>query len=91
MQEVVMSLITGMPTAAVLFYILVTNNRDHMKERDAWRQTLEQMNDKWQQTMVQKDNRMFEVQNIVAALTKEIEKLTYIIENYVVGNRKNKD
>lgn len=91
MQDIVMSLITGMPTAAVLFYILVTNNRDHMKERDGWRQTIEQMNEKWQLSMEQKDNRLFEVQNIVANLTKEIEKLTYIIESYVVGNRKNKD
>lgn len=91
MQEIVMSLITGMPTAGVLFYILVTNNRDHMKEREAWRQTIEQLNEKWQTAGEQKDKRYENLQNIVTLLVKEIEKITYIIETYVIGAGKNKN
>lgn len=80
MQEIVMSLITGMPTAAVLFYILVTNNREHTKEREQWRQLIER-----------RDERICQLQETTNKLISEVKKLTYIIEKYVIDERKDTD
>ncbi|MFR5734244.1 MAG: hypothetical protein ACLUER_00545 [Odoribacter splanchnicus] len=80
MQEIVMGMLPGMPVAAVLFYLIVTGNRDHAKEREQWRATIES-----------RDNRFVEQQKVTNQLITEVKKLTYIIENYVINKGKNPD
>lgn len=80
MQEIVMGMLPGMPVAAVLFYLIVTGNRDHSKEREQWRATIES-----------RDNRFLEQQKVTNQLITEVKKLTYIIENYVINKGKDAD
>ncbi|MDR0510914.1 MAG: hypothetical protein LBH06_07470 [Rikenellaceae bacterium] len=71
MQEIVMGLLPGLPTAAVLFYILVTNQKNHAKEREEWRRELSGM------------------AGVLRGVTEQVNKLSFIIENYVIRNGTN--
>jgi hypothetical protein len=70
MQEIVMGLLPGLPTAAVLFYILVTNQKNHAKEREEWRREIA------------------DITNVLRGVTEQVNKLSFIIENYVIRNGK---
>ncbi|MDR1756083.1 MAG: hypothetical protein LBR65_03860 [Culturomica sp.] len=80
MQEIITGLLPGMPLAAVLFYQWVTIRKDHVEERGQWRALIEK-----------RDERITQHQETTNKLISEVKKLTYIIEKYVIADRKTTD
>ncbi len=80
MQEIITGLLPGMPLAAVLFYQWVMLRRDHNEERGQWRALIEK-----------RDERITQLQETTNKLISEVKKLTYIIEKYVIADRKTPD
>lgn len=73
MEEAIINLLGGLPTAAVLFYIWYVTNNTHAREREEWRSELNAHT------------------KTIQAITEQTNKLTYIIENYVINNRATTD
>lgn len=80
MEEIIFKILAGLPTAAAVLYIWIVSEKSHSKEREQWRQTIEQ-----------RDQRFLEIQKVTNQLIGEVKKLTYIIENYVINNGKATD
>lgn len=78
MEQALLNLVTGVPIAAAVLYVWIVSEKNHTAEIQAWRGTIEK-----------KDELLKGMQDAVTKLTTEISKLTFIIENYVVRNRKN--
>lgn len=45
MEEIVSNTLSGLPTAFVLFYVWLTSDKHHAKERDEWREELHSTNE----------------------------------------------
>lgn len=71
MNEVILNILSGLPTAAAMMYVWVVTNNAHMKEREAWRVEI---------------NGLASGFNLI---NTQIQKLNYIIENYVITEGKN--
>jgi 3-oxoacyl-(acyl-carrier-protein) synthase len=78
MEEALLNLVNGVPIAAAVLYVWIVSDKNHMNEIAKWRETVEK-----------KDMILKDMQEAITKLTTEISKLTYIIDNYVVRNRKN--
>lgn len=77
MEEAILSLLNGIPIAGAVMYVWIVSERTHASEIKAWRESAEK-----------KDAYLREMQEAITKLTTEISKLTFIVENYVIGNRK---
>lgn len=64
------SILNGLPTAAVLFYVWYSSNTTHARERAEWRNEIKATNE------------------ILTKVTEQVNKLTFIIENYVINQPK---
>lgn len=74
MEEAIINALSGLPTAAVLFYIWYVTNSTHAKEREEWRGELS-LHTKTIQAIVEQTNRLnFIIEN-------------YVIDKREVGNR----
>jgi hypothetical protein len=78
MEEALLNLINGMPIAAAVLYVWIISEKNHTAEIGKWRETIEK-----------KDSSLAEMQKSVSDLTVQIQKLLFIMENYVTTNRKN--
>lgn len=78
MEEALLNLVNGVPIAAAVLYVWIISERNHTAEIGKWRETVEK-----------KDALMAEMQKSVSELTTQIQKLLFIMENYVTTNRKN--
>ena len=78
MEEAVLNLINGVPIAAAVLYVWIVSEKNHTNEIAKWRETVEA-----------KDKHLNGMQETIGKLTVEIQKLTFIMQNYVTGNRKN--
>jgi hypothetical protein len=78
MEQALLNLVNGIPIAAAVLYVWIISEKNHTSEIVKWRETVEK-----------KDMILKDMQDAITKLTTEISKLTYIIDNYVVGNRKN--
>jgi len=78
MEQALLNLVNGIPIAAAVLYVWFIYEKNHTSEIVKWRETVEK-----------KDMILKDMQDAITKLTTEISKLTYIIDNYVVGNRKN--
>lgn len=43
MDEAILSVLSGLPTASVLLYVWIVSNSSHNKEREAWRGELQKL------------------------------------------------
>jgi len=77
MEETLISLVNGVPIAAAVLYVWIVSEKNNRKEIESWRETVNK-----------KDEYLVEMQKAISKLSEEINKLTFIIENYVVGKRK---
>lgn len=77
MEEILFKMLETVPMVAVVLYIWIVCEKSHSKEREQWRQTIDS-----------RDQRYTAQQEVMNQLIKEIQKLTYIIENYVIRNGK---
>lgn len=78
MEEALLNLVNGVPIAAAVLYVWIVSEKNNRSEIAKWRETIEK-----------KDAVLKDMQDAITKLTTEISKLTFIIENYVVRNRKN--
>lgn len=78
MEQALLSLINGVPIAAAVMYVWIVSEKNHTDEIKEWRKTV-----------AQKDSYLQEMQKAINQLTAEINKLTFIIENYVITGRTN--
>lgn len=75
MEEAILNLLSGLPSAACMMYVWIETNKNHARERERWATELS------------------EITKAFNAINNQIQKLDFIIENYVVekrelGNRK---
>jgi hypothetical protein len=73
-----LNLINGVPIAAAVLYVWIVSEKNHTNEIAKWRETVEA-----------KDRYLKDMQEAINKMAVEIQKLTFIMENYVVRNRKN--
>jgi cell division protein FtsL len=78
MEEALLNLVNGVPIAAAVLYVWIISEKNHTFEIGKWRETIEK-----------KDSSLAEMQKSVSDLTVQIQKLLFIMENYVTTNRKN--
>ena len=78
MEQALLNLVNGVPIAAAVMYVWIVSEKNHTNEIAKWRETYEA-----------KDAHLREMQETINKMVGEIKKLTFIIENYVVRNRKN--
>ena len=78
MDQALLNLVNGIPIAAAVLYIWRISDKNHMEEIAKWRETFEK-----------KDQELKQMQASVISLTAQIQKLTFILENYVIRNGKN--
>lgn len=78
MEEALLSLVNGVPVAAAVLYVWIVSEKNNQKEIQEWRETVKQ-----------KDGYLAEMQQAISQLTNQVNKLTFIIENYVISNRSN--
>ena len=89
MEEMLMKLLSGMPVAAAVLYIWIVSEKNHNVDISKWRETYINEIAKWRETVEQKDKYLLEMQNTINKMVTEIQKLTFIIENYVIRDGKN--
>ncbi len=77
MEEALLNLINGVPVAVAVMYVWIVSEKNHRQEIASWRDTIEK-----------KDQSMKEMQASITNLVTEIQKLTFIIETYVIRTRK---
>lgn len=75
MDELIMQMLSGLPSAAILLYVWITTNREHQRERELWRSEISGIN-----------KVLGEVTKQVAQLTFIIE--NYVLNNGKTGDRK---
>lgn len=73
MEEALLNLINGVPVAVAVMYVWIISEKNHRSEIAAWRETIEK-----------KDQAMKEMQSSITTLVTEIQKLTFIVESYVI-------
>jgi len=78
MDQALLNLVNGIPIAAAVLYIWRISDKNHMDEIARWRETIEK-----------KDQVLTDMQETINNLVTEIQKLTFITQNYVIGKRKN--
>lgn len=78
MEQALLNLVNGVPIAAAVLYVWIVSEKNHTNEIAKWRETIEA-----------KDLHLRQMQETINKMVGEIQKLTFIIENYVVRNRKN--
>lgn len=78
MDQALLNLVNGIPIAAAVLYIWRISDKNHMDEIAKWRETYEK-----------KDQELKEMQASITTLSNTINRLTFILENYVTTNRKN--
>ena len=78
MEEALLNLVNGVPIAAAVLYVWIISEKNHTIEIGKWRETVEK-----------KDASLGDMQKSVSELTVQIQKLLFIMENYVTTNRKN--
>jgi hypothetical protein len=78
MEEALLNLVNGVPIAAAVLYVWIISEKNHTIEIGKWRETVEK-----------KDASLGDMQKSVSELTIQIQKLLFIMENYVTTNRKN--
>lgn len=77
MEEIIFKMLETLPMVAVVLYIWIICERSHSKEREQWRQLIES-----------RDQRIIQLQETTNRLISEVKKLTFIIEKYVIDERK---
>jgi hypothetical protein len=77
MEDALLNLVNGVPIAAAVMYVWIVSEKNHTNEIAKWREAYEK-----------KDQYLLVMQETVNKMVGEIQKLTFIIENYVVRNRK---
>ena len=77
MDQALLNLVNGIPIAAAVLYIWRISDKNHTDEIAKWRETYEK-----------KDQELKEMQASITTLSNTINRLTFIIENYVTTNRK---
>lgn len=75
MEQALLSLLNGIPIAAAVLYVWIVSEKSHKEEIKEWRLMLQKKDDGFEETLKK--------------LQSTIDKLTYIIDNYVLRNRKN--
>lgn len=78
MEQALLNLVNGIPIAAAVLYVWIISEKNHTNEISKWRETVEA-----------KDRYLKDMQDTINKMVGEIQKLIFIIENYVVRNRKN--
>lgn len=78
MDQALLNLVNGIPIAAAVLYIWRISDKNHTEEIIQWRKTIER-----------KDQVLKETQSAVSKLAAQVEKLSFITENYVITNGKN--
>lgn len=78
MDQALLNLVNGIPIAAAVLYIWRISDKNHMDEIAEWRKTMEK-----------KDLALKDMQTAITDLTAQVQKLSFITENYVIRNGKN--
>ncbi len=77
MDQALLNLVNGIPIAAAVLYIWRISDKNHTEEIIQWRKTIER-----------KDQVLKEMQTSITKLASQVEKLSFITENYVIKNGK---
>lgn len=78
MDQVLVNLLNGVPIAGAVMYVWIVSDRNHIAEIKEWRKMLKE-----------KDDELSELEKTITKLVAATEKLTFIIQNYVITGAAN--